>query len=407
MRYYMIFFFFVASLAAQVRVGLENLFDPPYVQMLKGKRIGLLTNHTAITKDLKSSIDVIKEGQSKYGYTLAALFAPEHGLNGAGHAWEYILDRKLDNIPVFSLHGKTRRPTPEMLKNIDLLIYDIQDIGSRSYTYISTLFYAMEEAAKADIAVMVLDRPNPINGLVVDGPLMEEKWRSIVGYINVPYIHGMTVAELARFFNEEYHVGCQLIMVPMSGWKRAMTFADTGLSWIPTSPHVPEPQTTYYYPMTGILGELGIVNIGVGYTLPFKCVGAPWINSRQLADTLNAQKLKGVIFYPFSYKPFYGKFVNEECEGVLLMVVDPGIFEPVTSQYVLMGILKSLYPKQFMEAFKEQHKRREMFAKVNGTDRIYELLETKRYAAWELRQFQQREREEFLAKRKRYLLSSY
>ena len=198
-----------------------------------------------------------------------------------------------------------------MLKGIDLLIYDIQDIGSRSYTFLSTLLYVMEEAAKQQIKVMVLDRPNPINGIVMDGPMLEEKWRSFLGYINVPYCHGMTIGELAQYFNGEYKIGCDLEVIPMKGWKRTMSFKDTHLPWVPTSPHVPEAETALVYPVTGILGELGIVNIGIGYTLPFKLIGAPWIQAEAFAEQLNQQQFPGVRFLPFYYRPFYGKFEGE------------------------------------------------------------------------------------------------
>jgi len=280
--------------AAPVQVGLERIFSPEYASLLKNKRIGLITNHTAVDSQLQSSIELFK-ANSKGAYTLAALFGPEHGIYGYGYAEEKIANGKdKDGIPIYSLHGKTRRPTEQMLQDIDLLVFDIQDIGSRSYTYISTMFYSMEEAAKLKIPMVVLDRPNPINGVVVDGPLLDENCRSFVSYISVPYCHGMTVGELAQFFNKEYKVGCNLTVVPMKGWQRSMSFHDTGLPWIPTSPHSPEADSALYYPATGILGELQMVNIGVGYTLPFKCVGAPWIDGEAFAEQLNAQNFPGV-----------------------------------------------------------------------------------------------------------------
>ena len=214
-----------------------------------------------------------------------------------------------------------------MLKDVDILIYDIQDIGSRSYTYITTLFYVMEEAAKAQIPLIVLDRPNPINGLLVEGPMLNERWRSFIGYVNVPYCHGMTVGELALFFNAEYQIGCKLEVIQMQGWKRWMHFEDTGLAWVPTSPHIPEADTPLFYASTGIIGELGIVSIGIGYSLPFKVVGAPWIRAQEFATAMNAQRLPGVHFMPYHFKPFYGLYKEKQCQGVLIRITDPHVFK--------------------------------------------------------------------------------
>ena len=392
-------------LLSEVRVGIENISNDKYTPLLKNKKVGLITNHTAVDHHIRSTIENIKADAKRRGYTLAALFAPEHGITGAVHATENVKDEKdKDGIPIYSLHGSTRRPTDQMLKNIDVVIFDIQDIGSRSYTYITTLFYMMEEAAKRKIPIIVLDRPNPINGIVIDGPMLENKWRSFVGYINVPYCHGMTVGELARFFNEEYNVNCQLHIVPMTGWKREMTFQDTGLPWVPTSPYIPESSTAMYYPITGILGELQLVNIGLGYTLPFKLVGAPWIDAKQFAEKLNAQKLPGVYFQPFYFKPFYGRFSKENCEGVLVVVTEPLKFKPVATEYVIIGMIKSLYPKKFKEALEASQDRTEMFNKINGTEKIFQIIKDKDYIAWELREFHNAEREAFAEKRKKYLL---
>jgi uncharacterized protein YbbC (DUF1343 family) len=257
------FFFLLllhCSLSAQVKTGIDRLFEPEYLSLIQGKKVALITNQTGVNSALVSTIDLIKKGQKEHGYTLKALFAPEHGLYGEGYAEEHIASGKTaDGIPIHSLHGKTRRPTKEMLRDLDLIIFDIQDVGSRPYTYSSTLFYAMEEAAKEGVEVLVLDRPNPLGGNLIDGPMLEEEFRSFVGYINVPYCHGMTIGELARFFNKEYAVGCKLFVVPMQGWQRSMRFSDTGLVWIPTSPNIPEAETALYFPTTGLLGQLGVV----------------------------------------------------------------------------------------------------------------------------------------------------
>lgn len=397
-----------AGLPPKVTVGADNLFTDDYLHLLKGHKVGLVTNHTAVNRKMQSTIDLLKGHAKNNNYTIAALFAPEHGITGRAYASESIHDEKdADGIPIFSLHGKTRRPTAEMLKNVSLIVYDIQDIGSRSYTYITTLFYVMEEASKKGIPVVVLDRPNPVNGVVVDGPMLEEKWRSMVGYVNVPYCHGMTIGELAQFFNSEYKVGCKLDVVPMRGWNRQMSFHDTGLAWVPTSPNVPEASTALYYPTTGLLGELQMVNIGIGYTLPFKLVGAPWIDAKNFAKNLNAQKFPGVFFEPFYFRPFYGRFAHEDCQGILIVVTNPLVYKPVCTQYLIIGMLKSMYPEKFQEAINLAKDRKEMFCKVNGTEEVYKIMTENKNIVWKLRSFHEKERESFMVLRKKYLNPSY
>lgn len=394
--------------SGRVLVGADQLFLPENVEILKNRRIGLITNHTAIDKDLSLTKDVLKKNAAKYSYRVTAFFAPEHGISGSLHADENVEDEvDSDGIPIFSLHGKTRRPSKEMLKNVDLLIYDIQDIGSRSYTYITTLFYAMEEAAKNRVPVIVLDRPNPINGVVVDGPMLDTDYRSFVGYINVPYCHGMTIGELAMFFNDEYKIGCQLKIIPMKGWKRAFSFEDTGLTWIPTSPQIPESSTANFYPMTGLLGELMIVNIGVGYTLPFKLMGAPWINANEMAAYLNKRQLKGVAFIPFHFTPFYGRFAKKECHGVKIVITDHLKFKPLVIQYLLISALKELYPEEMSKAFLESEKRKEMFYKITGGEDIYHILKDDPHPFKKLERFGTTERDHFLNVRKKYLIVDY
>ncbi|MCE2982260.1 MAG: DUF1343 domain-containing protein [Parachlamydia sp.] len=398
-------FLLILPLGAEVHVGIDCLFQSQNAAFLKGKRVGLITNHTAINKEGESSVEVFKKQASLQGFKLAALFAPEHGLTGCQYADEKVADANdSSGIPIYSLHGKTRRPTDEMLKTIDWLIYDIQDIGSRSYTYISTLFYAIEEAAKRNIPVCVLDRPNPLNGLTIDGPMLQPKWRSFVGYINTPYCHGMTVGELARYFNAEYKTGCQLHVIPMEGWERWMSFEDTKLPWIPTSPHIPESDTTFYYPTTGLLGELQLVNIGVGYTLPFKVIGAPWIDAASFAKRLNEQNYPGVHFHPFHYRPFFGRFAKEDCQGVLVQITDKKDYLPVTIQFLIIGMLKALYPREFDSALQKASHRIDMFNKVNGTDEVYRLLKEEKYVIWKLKILDQEQRDAFRTKRATHLI---
>ncbi len=393
--------------ADPVQPGIDVFIKDGYIARLKNRKIGLVTNQTAMNRELNSTLDILK-ANAKDDYKVVAVFAPEHGFYGRDRASQEVdQTRDPDGIPIYSLHGTVRRPTDEMLKGIDILLYDVQDIGSRSYTFITTLFYVMEEAAKKKIPVIVLDRPNPINGVTIDGPMLEDNLKSMVGYISIPYCYGMTVGELADYFNQEYKVGCNLTVIPMKGWLRSMSFQDTGLPWIPTSPYIPESDTPLYYPMTGILGEISLVNIGIGYTLPFKLVGAPWINAIEFAKTLNSQKYPGVYFTPFFYRPFYGKFKNENCEGVLITVSNPLKFKPLATQFLIIETLKKLYPVPFKAAVELSAGKQEMFAKVIGSRKVWELLLNKRSFVAEMRNLHQKEKNDFYEKRKKYLINSY
>lgn len=395
-------FFFPFILFATVKPGINVLIEEK-LSLLKGKKIGVLTNQTGLTKKLVSTIEILEKNAKDYSIT--ALFCPEHGLFGACYAGENVKDGKYKGkIPIYSLHGEHRRPTTQMLKNIDAIVFDIQEIGVRAYTYTSTLFYLMEEAVKHKIQIIVLDRPNPINGNLVDGPMLDKSMRSFLGYVNVPYCHGMTIGELAHFFNKEYAIGCKLEVVKMKGWKRHMTYKDTGLFWTPTSPHIPESETPIYCASTGILGELGLVNIGVGYTQPFKIIGAPWINAEEFAKKLNEQKLPGVSFLPYYYRPFYGIYKNENCQGVQIIITDKTSYRPLAVQYLLIGLLKSHYPKRVNKHLQTiSSSKKSLFCKANGNKEMLRMLIEENYIAWKMIEYEKEERKAFLEKRKKYL----
>lgn len=404
MRIFLFIFLLTRVLNATVTVGIDRFFRDGFDEVLENKKVAIITNQTGVDKELRSTIDLFV--QHAGSYKLIALFSPEHGLTGNAYANEKVEGGVGPHgLALYSLHGETRRPTDAMLRGIDVLVYDIQDIGIRPYTYATTLFYVMEEAAKRGIEVIVLDRPNPMGGTLVDGPMLEDAWRSFLGYVNVPYCHGMTIGELATFFNEEYKVKCKLKVIPMQGWERSMTFEETGLPWVPTSPQIPEPNTPFYCASTGLLGELGLVNVGIGYTLPFKVVGAPWINAEKFAEQLNAQKLSGVRFIPFYYRPFFGSQKGKDCQGVKIVITNPRTYKPLFVQYLIIGILKSLYPKQFQEVLLSlTSTQKQLFCKANGNGEMLSLIEKEKYVAWKLIQYQHNEREEYLSKRKKYLL---
>lgn len=396
-----VFFLLCCSLLEAIDLGIDTLFKENYDKELKDKRVGLISNHTGVDSHLQPTIKVLQNN----GIKLIALFTPEHGWEGNQYANKKVVTRTKNGLPLHSLYDTTRRPNDHMLKDVDLLMYDIQDIGVRSYTYGTTLLYVMEEAAKRNIPVIVLDRPNPINGMIIDGGMLEKKWRSFIGYINVPYCHGMTIGELALFFNGEYKIGCNLKVIPMKGWQRTMTFKDTGLSWIPTSPHIPEADTPIFYASTGILGELGMVNIGVGYTLPFKIIGAPWINAELFSKKLNSQRMSGVYFVPFHYSPFYGSLKNQECHGVLIRITNLQQYRPLHVQSLLIGTLKNLYPQKMKECLEKMDKNKKtLLCKAAGNEEIYRLMLSEHHITWKMITYQQEERERFKKTRKKYLL---
>jgi len=378
-----------------VKMGIDILVGDHTI--LKGKNIGLITNQTGTDSKLRSSIDVISNLPD---VKLVAVFGPEHGLKGGKMG--SIEGGEIKDIKVFSLYGRTRRPTPEMLEGIDVLVFDIQDIGSRSYTYISTMRYCMEEAAKNNILFVVLDRPNPLGGFLIDGPLLDKNFESFVGSVPVPYVHGMTIGEIALFLNKELNINCNLTVIKMDGWKREMLWEDTGLLWTPTSPHIPEQDSSFFYPVTGILGELGIASVGVGYTLPFKSVGAPWIDAEEITEYLNRKKLPGVLFQPFHFTPFYGLYKDKECNGFRIIITDRKNYRPVATGYHIIEALLNLYPERFNFSVVSPSNI-DMFDKVNGSD-IYGKQFQKGVRADEIVNSYQPALKEFIEKRKKYLL---
>lgn len=353
----------------RIKTGIEVLKEQNF-KCLEGKRVGLITNPTGVDNQLKSTIDILHEAPN---VQLVALYGPEHGVRGDAHAGDKV-ENETDpstGIPVYSLYGKTRKPTPEMLKDIDVLVYDIQDIGCRSFTYISTMGVAMEAAAENNIEFVVLDRPNPVGGIKVEGNLVEDGYISFVSQFKIPYLYGLTCGELALMLNGEKMLPgqCKLHVVKMKGWKRKMDYTQTGLQWVPSSPHIPHPHSAFFYPVSGILGELGYISIGVGYTIPFQMFASTWIKADDLANNLNALNLPGIIFRPMHLKPFYSVGKGEQMQGVQVHIVN---FEKAALseiQFHVMQELKALYPdKTIFENANENRFR--MFDLVSGTDQI-------------------------------------
>ncbi|HRX85166.1 MAG TPA: DUF1343 domain-containing protein [Phycisphaerae bacterium] len=357
-----------AGCSQPVQNGIDVLIAQDFAP-LAGKRVGLITNPTGVDRDLRSTVDILHAAD---GVELVALYGPEHGVRGDQHAGDHVADAKdpVTGLPVFSLYGKTRKPTAEMLKGVDVLVFDIQDIGSRSYTYISTLEVAMEGAAEQGIDFVVLDRPNPLGGDRVEGRPLNMAYQSFVGHMPIPYVHGMTVGELAQMINGEGWLGegkkCNLTVIPMRGWRRSMNFDATGLVWVPTSPHVPRADSSMFYAATGIMGELGVVNEGVGYPLPFELMGAPFLVAEAFASALNAAKMPGVHFRPTHYKPYYGSDKEEICHGVQIHLLEPDACPLTDIQFRAMAYVRDHHPDHPLFGAK----RDAMFDKVCGTDLV-------------------------------------
>lgn len=392
------------AMSAVTKPGVEVLRDNNFKQ-LEGKRVGLITNPTGVDNSLKSTIDILHEAKN---VKLVALYGPEHGVRGDVHAGDTV-NTFIDpatGVKVYSLYGKTRKPSKEMLKDVDVLVYDIQDNGCRSFTFISTMGVAMEACAENGIEFMVLDRPNPLGGNKVEGNLVEPKWVSFVSQFPIPYLYGLTPGELAVMLNEEKMLKdgkkVKLTVVPMEGWTRDMNFQATGMPWVLPSPHIPQPESSYYYPISGILGELGYMSIGVGYTLPFQLFCASWIEAGKLAKRMNDLNLPGMRFRPVHIKPFYSTGKGENLQGVQPYVTDPDAANLTMVQFYVMQELADMYPdhKTFDHADK---KRFDMFDKVCGSDQI-RVRFSKNHKVADIIDYWNKDADAFKAKSTKYYL---
>lgn len=392
----------------KIKLGNEVLLeDTTYSQLLRGKRLGLVTNPTGVDSKLVSTIDKLAAGKQ---WKLVALYGPEHGLRGAQGAGEKV-ESKTDpvtGIPAFSLYGKTSKPTPEMLKGVDVLLYDIQDIGNRSYTYISTMERCMQAAKENNIEFVVLDRPDPMGGDLVDGNVLDPAYRSMVGTSAIAYLYGMTPGEMALYMNEKDDIHCKLTVVPMKGWTRSMKWGDTGLPWIPTSTHMQHVTTCWHIAVTGTFGELHTLNEGVGYPAPFEYVGAPWIDSVKLANELNRRHLPGIYFRPAYYRPYYQTFEKQQCGGVQVLITDYDKVRPVEAGMHVLEAVNKLYPEKNVlltsgDLSTTETSRAQMFDKVMGTDKVRKALGAGQSAESVTASWKP-EREKFVAERQKYLL---
>ena len=326
----------------KVLTGIDVLKRDNFKQ-LDGLKIGLVTNHTGRDREGRQSIDVLSKAPN---VKLLALFSPEHGIRGV--ADEKVSDSKDEatGLPIYSLYGETRRPRAEQLNGLDAIVFDIQDVGARFYTYISTLGYLMEEAAKAHLPVFVLDRPNPIGGIDVEGPIADPDKLSFTAYHTLPVRHGLTIGELAQLFNQQRKIGCDLRVIKLEGWHRSMWFDETNLTWVNPSPNMRSLTEATLYPGVGLL-ETTNVSVGRGTDTPFEIVGAPWIQGDKLADELNQKRMPGVRFVPVRFTPKSSVFKDEQCGGVNVIVTDRNAFKPVSTGIEIASALRRLYPNDW------------------------------------------------------------
>ncbi|PKQ60886.1 hypothetical protein BZG02_17880 [Labilibaculum filiforme] len=391
-------------LAQKVETGIDVLQKTNFAT-LKGKKIGIITNPTGVNKNLVSTIDLLHASKD---VEVKVLFSPEHGIRGDHAAGEKVAtytDKKT-GIQVYSLYGKQQKPNSKMLHDLDAIVYDIQDIGVRSYTYISSMGLLMEACAENNVEFIVLDRPNPFGGNKIEGCLVEPKQISFVSQFPIPYVYGLTCGELAKYLNEEGLLKdgkkCKLKVVAMEGWKRNMTFQESGLPWVPTSPHIPNAMSAIYYASSGILGELYTISIGVGYTQPFELFAAEWIDADKLSTNLNNLKLAGVLFRPVHYKAYYSVGKDNMLHGVQLHFTDIQQAPISLIQFYVMQECHQLYPNKNPFEMCESS-RLSMFDKVCGSKEIRRRF-SENFLVSDIKELWDAPKTSFLKKSEKYYL---
>lgn len=398
------------SAAPKVKPGIEVLQDMNFAP-LKGKRVGLVTNPSGVDHNLRSTIEILHESPE---VNLVALYGPEHGVRGdvyaGGHVENYT--DPTTGLPVYSLYGPTRKPTPEMLKGIDVMVYDIQDVGARCYTFISTMGLVMEACASLGIEVVVLDRPNPLGGWKVEGCLVERLFNSFVSQYRIPFVYGLTPGELAVMINEEgMNCGqkgdqpaakCKLTVVPMQGWARDMVYSDTGLPWVLPSPNIPYDFTALYYPISGPCGEIyNYLQVGISYTIPFQVFAAAWIDPDLLKAELDSYDLPGIEFRTIHYRPFAGSQAGKLIAGVQPFLTDYSTARLTEIQFYVMQALAKLYPDHLPFGPNEKVG---LFNKVCGTDFVKKTLESGGYKVKDILPYWRKDEAAFKALSEKYYL---
>jgi uncharacterized protein YbbC (DUF1343 family) len=384
-----------------VQTGSETLAAGGFRE-LQGKRVGLITNPSGVNSRGQSTIHLL---QTAPGVRLVALFAPEHGIDGLTRAGDPVtgVTHGPTGLPVHSLYGATRKPTAAMLKNLDALVYDLQDTGCRSYTFISTLGLAMEAGAESGIEFVILDRPNPLGGQRIEGPVLHPDFRSFVGQWEIPYLYGLTCGELGRMIQGEKWIKTtgKLTVIPMRGWERTMVWQDTGLRWVATSPNIPRISSAFGYSAIGVFGEMAGgsgVTIGTGFGRPFECLVAPWLKAESLSQTLNGYNLPGVRFAPFRTR-----FRDQPYEGVELVFTEPRSAPLYAINFRMLDAIRQSTGRDLVAEAVRSGRNLSMFDRVNGTDQTREALTKGRTASDLARSWEPDERR-FRERRRTYLL---
>jgi uncharacterized protein YbbC (DUF1343 family) len=397
----------MAVAAVGVTTGLERLTSGSSraMDVVKG-RVGLVSNPASVNSSLRHAADCLDDAKSA-GVTLAALFGPQHGFRSdlqdnmieTPHA-----DHAARRIPIYSLYSETREPTAEMLRGLDALVIDLQDVGTRIYTFLYTMANCLRACARHGVKAVVCDRPNPIGGADVEGPVLDPKWTSFVGQFPIPMRHGMTIGELARLFNEHFGIGADLEVVAMEGWHRGMYFDQTRLPWVMPSPNIPTLDTAIVFP-GAVLFEGTNISEGRGTTRPFELLGAPWIDGDQLADAMNARGLPGVHFRSVCFEPTFQKHARQTCGGCQIHVTERTIYRPVATGVALLEEFRRQGPKNFgwkQPPYEYEHERLAIDL-LSGSDRLRHDLEAVRPAA-EIAMGWQEDVQKFLPIREKYLL---
>ena len=380
--------FSITTDSEPIRVGADQVIEHPYFKLLRGKRIGIITNQTGVNSKLKSTIKILSHHPE---LEVVAIFSPEHGLMGRIQAGTPISSQG----KIYSLYGRNRAPTSQMLAKVDVLLYDIQDVGVRFYTYISTLYLSLQAAAEHQIPLIVLDRPDPTGGSQIEGPVLQEKYKSFVGIEKLPIRYGMTPGELAQMFNIEKNLNCNLKIIPLLGWRRGQWYDQTGMQWIPPSPNMPTLRTASVYAGFCLIEGTNISE-GRGTKHPFEFIGAPWLDNKKLVDRLNKHRLPGVNFRLQTFTPSFSKYKDELCLGVQIHVFDRDSFKPTEAVLFFLSEVLKLHPRKITF-------HREKFDALAGNSWIREALNHNHpvktiVARW------QHSLEKFKDKRKKYLL---
>lgn len=387
----------------EVKIGLEKILDEQ-VMLLKGLRVGLICNQASVNRKFQHAADLFFEHTE---INLTTLFGPQHGIRGdvqdnmieTGHTTDH-----LTGLPIYSLYSETREPTEEMLANIDAMVFDLQDVGCRVYTFIYTMANAMKACAENVKKFIVLDRPNPIGGEKVEGNTLESGYESFVGQFPIPMRHGLTVGELAQLFNKEFEINCDLTVIKMDGWQRKFYLDETNAPWLMPSPNMPTVDTAVVFPGT-VYFEGTQVSEGRGTTRPFEIIGAPYINSKELADALASLKLKGVIFSPINFLPTFQKYQNDSCGGVFLHITEREVFEPVITGIGIVKTIFDLYGTEFKwkNTPYEYVFDKNPFDIISGTEKTRNQIESS-VELFAIQNSWKNDEQEFYSLREKYLL---